>query len=344
MEDFDIKLFEKMKKEIKEQEILILRFVDDFDTITVDPEKSSKLDQAFDEVSEVMKLKLTEEKENEEDGLQFLDIKQTTRGGLCMEYAQRTDKPLVPFKSNHSKNVFEGIIIGAIKNALAKSCPCKNKEALIKQEKRFIKHGYPKHLIEKIKRKILSKKPKRKWEIKRVGTAPQLHKLTHNMRRTARDYNLQITSTYKPKFSTLPGRCDRMANKQDKECKNHKEKAFECKDNSIYEIVLSCGSIYDGESGRCVNTRFAEHIEGKGTTNTIKDHMKKCKCEVVKDQCRILYDKNLNGWQSRRVVEAMFMDSRVKEIGQQKVLSAPSIIPTEREVDFILKHCQIPFP
>jgi hypothetical protein len=195
MEEFHKKVYQELKQEIERLEVLIMRFVDDFDTIITNQKSSQKINDVFESVSKEMRLKLTQETEIEGKGLQFLDLHQTSEKGLCVMYDQRSEKPILPYKSNHSKNVFEGIVMSALKNAAAKSCPCKSKYALQKQEKRMRKQGYPREMIDRVKRKIISKKPKKEWEVRRVGIAPQIHKLTHNMKRIGRDFNLQINST-----------------------------------------------------------------------------------------------------------------------------------------------------
>jgi hypothetical protein len=265
-----------------------------------------------------------------------------SKEGLCIQYKQRSDKPLLNYKSNHSKNVFEGIIMGCLRNAVNKSCACKNSISLETQISRLEKAGYPKIKVEEGKRKVLSKKPRREWEVTRVGLAPQIHKLTHQMKKVGKEYNMQIVSTYKNKLQTLPGRIDRMRDREEETCKPHDEKPFPCNINSIYEIGLTCGASYVGETGRCPNVRFAEHIEGKGSTTTVNKHMKKCKCTVSEEDTKLITDKAIRGNYARKIVEAITMEAKYNKIGD-KLISAVSINPTSRELEYIAKHCNLPF-
>jgi hypothetical protein len=342
MEEFDKKVYDRMKEEFQNHKLIMLRFVDDFDSIAKSEKVVNKLDKVMKEVGDQMKLKFTQEKVDEKGELQFLDLKQSTEKGLCVQYSQRSDKPILNFVSNHSKNVFEGIIMGALKNSLAKSCTCKGGISLRQQEDRLKKAGYPNSLIQKIKRKLLSRKPKKKWEVKRVGVAPQIHVLTHSMKKAGRDYNLQVTSRYRNKFKGLPRKIDRMRERRNEECKNHELKPFPCIKDTIYEVALSCGARYDGETGRCPNTRFKEHWDGKGSTTTIRDHIKKCKCKIVQKECKLLHDKPIKGAHARKIAEAIIMKRRAEEIGNDKIISAISVIPTRAELEFIQKRGLLP--
>jgi hypothetical protein len=334
---------EKLKEEIEDLKTLILRFVDDFDALFTDLEVQKKADEVFKEVGNQMKLKFTQEVEVRGEGLQFLDLKQSTKDGLCVEYGQRSGKPILSFESNHSKSVFEGIVIGALKNAVTKSCPCKVGSALEKQEERLVRAGYPRRMIEIAKRKVITKKPKKEWEVRRVGVAPNIHKLTNNLRRAGRDYNLQITSSYRNKLSTLPARTDRMRENREEECSKHKESPFPCTKDTIYEVKLKCGASYVGESSRCPNVRFSEHRTGKGATTTISNHIKKCKCDIDTKESSLIHDKPIRGAYARKLVEAIIMHKKAEELGEEKIISAISMVPTRRELEYITKSCHIPY-
>jgi hypothetical protein len=343
MEEFDRRVHAIIQDELEEDKLLMLRFVDDFDSLATNKNTVIKVDKAMKTVGDQMKLQFTEEQADEEGNLQFLDLRQNTKEGLCVQYAQRSIKPILTYKSNHSKNVFEGIVMGAFKSAMSRSCACSVNQAIKDQEKRLAKAHYPGILIQKTKRKLLSKKPKRKWEEKRVGVAPQIHVLTHNMKRVGKDYNLQVTSNYVNKFSKLPARIDHMRAGNKQKCKEHAMEPFPCTKNTVYEIGLSCGSKYIGESGRCPNVRFDEHFEGKGTTTTIKNHIKRCKCKIELEESHLILDKPIVGTHARKVAEAVIMTRRAEEIGINKIISSISVTPTRRELEFIQRKGLLPF-
>jgi hypothetical protein len=343
MEVFDIKVKESLKELIEEERLYIDRFVDDFETIFFDQKDEESINRAFREVGDSMKLKFTEEKVDERKQIQFLDVRIFTKQGFCFRYQQRSEKPLLSYRSHHEKSILNGVVKSVIFNAMKKSCNCEVAKAIELQVQRLIRGNYPIDLIDSIKRKMLKpKQEKQDREPENIVGIPRIHKLTHDLKKEASEFGVKVVSTYNNKLSSLPARIERMKlGKEDKECSNHVQNTFKCEKNQVYNIKLTCKSEYVGETSRCPNVRLQEHMDGV-TKSAVFDHMEKCKCKIEHNECALLLGKPIKGAHSRKIVETLMMEQKVNQIGKVRLLSAPSIIPTNNEIAFIMKNNLVP--
>ena len=192
-------------------------------------------------------------------------------------------------------------------------------------------------------RKVLRGMKEKKVEGKlvRVGM-PQVHGVVHRMDKEARKRNVRIVGTHRNKLGGLPNKTRELAEKGRKvdKCTEHKESAFPCSNRgSIYEIKMSCGGVYIGETGRCPNKRLEEHLGGKAKYSTFVEHKNKCGCEVDKEESSVLVQRSK--WPYvRRLQEALAMEERAETLGQDKVISNPSATPTAWERRFLNEKSQ----
>jgi hypothetical protein len=347
METFDLRLYEKLKIHIDEGRVFIDRFVDDFKSLYESDDLEKVIDQAFQEIGDSLMLKLTEEKVNEDEEIQFLDTRINVKQGLCFRYQQRTEKPLLKFESHHEKYILKGVAMNVLRNACEKSCSCMTQEAIILQEKRLRNGKYPEEFIQSAKRRIVnpSQRKKSEWEPTKVATIPRIHKVTHQLMKDAAEFGVKVIPNYRNKFETLPGRIDRLrdskSNNKEDECVKHEAQVFPCIKNSIYNVVLTCEAEYVGETMRCPNSRLKEHTTG-GTKSSVKDHIEICKCKVDDKKSKLLSQKPIKGVHSRKIAETIYMEQKFNEIGEVRLLSRASVIPTNSERAFISKHNLIP--
>src|SRR6266436_2901962 len=143
------------------------------------------------------------------------------------------------------------------------------------------------------------------------------------------DYDIQIVSTYQNKLGRMPCKIEQMNKRRENEkeeldCK-HNTNIFPCQPFSIYNIGLSCNSVYIGETSRCPNTRFDEHDSKKSKYSSFVEHQRECGCKVDTGKCFLISDGNWRLPQSRKVAETMAIKQRIIEIGESKVISCPSI-------------------
>ncbi|CAN7947595.1 unnamed protein product, partial [Ixodes pacificus] len=66
---------------------------------------------------------------------------------MCWEFKQRSEKPVLPFTSAHSKTVKLGLVRSLLTTAHARSCPHLATHSLNLQLDRLRKAGYPKDLM-----------------------------------------------------------------------------------------------------------------------------------------------------------------------------------------------------
>ncbi|KAH7938980.1 hypothetical protein HPB52_003324 [Rhipicephalus sanguineus] len=105
--------------------IKIFRYVDDFLVLL-----PAKLEDAPAEVERIFSafettfhgLTFTKELPSDEH-IRFLDLElHLGRQHICWAYAPRSKKQLLPFSSAHSRTVTRAVALGAMKNALSRSC------------------------------------------------------------------------------------------------------------------------------------------------------------------------------------------------------------------------------
>jgi hypothetical protein len=333
-----VKLIEMYGEKI----ILAMRFVDDYWSALDKDVDTKQILEIFREQG--MGLEFTMEEEHETDGLQFLETRSYTKNGLCWSCCQRSPKPILPWNSDHAKEIKSAVTENCVKSVVLKACPCKMKESLYKAESRLRKAGYPKDFVHKVKNKVINNwsKVKSSQEKSRnyVGMR-RYHKITHAIGKKAKKYDVDVVSKYPEKYRKLVNICNR-DQEEESHCPKHKHKAFECgKKNCIYSIKMSCGGQYIGTTSKCANTRLSEHMKGDAKYSSFNTHKTKCKCNVKTEECRILTSKEIKGERARLAIETFLMENEADAMGKQYVFSNPSVKVGEKEREFISKQCKL---
>ena len=70
-------------------------------------------------------------------------------------------------------------------------------------------------------------------------------------------------------------------NARDNGCNDKHDVHLTCDKNIVYSIPMSCGGVYVGQSGQCVNTRLTQHsaktkIAYFDESSTFWDHLDEC--------------------------------------------------------------------
>ncbi|KAM7300889.1 uncharacterized protein ISCGN_016468 [Ixodes scapularis] len=240
----------------------IFRFVDDY--LVVHPSSASDVSVLHAFAANARGLSFTKEDANQE-GLQFLDLRLTPSShGLCWSFQQRSQKPVLPFTSHHSKTVKSGIVKSLLSSSCKKSCPHLIKESLSRQTARLQGAGYPADLIQNnIKTLIVQsgsrpRNPPPRSFSSRPACIPYVHNTSHRLSALARKFDTRVLFTCKFK---LGGMCKRINNPEPPpSCtKKHAQCFRPCAREKVYTIPLSCGAEYIGQTGRCINDRLREH-------------------------------------------------------------------------------------
>lgn len=120
----------------------IFRFVEDFLVLasSVNPEFVSNVLDVF--ARNGSGLRLTHEVP-QETALQFLDLKLSFQPHhVCWQYSPRSEKPLLNYRSFHSKLVKSSIVTGCLGMAVKKSCHHKMMSSLLTQADKCREAGF----------------------------------------------------------------------------------------------------------------------------------------------------------------------------------------------------------
>ena len=166
----------------------------------------------------------------------------------------------------------------------------------------------------------------------RPEVVPYVHKMAHNLKKVANRYGVPLVFSAPKKLGQL---CPRIANESRNErgCgTKHARPYIQCVTGVVYEIPLTCGKSYVGQTGRCTNDRLREHAQNLKTNDGayLPTHCRACKCEPRFGDTKIL--GRSRNQRARELQEAYF----IKKRGSQCV-SDTSIALYNAEIRFFDK-------
>lgn len=325
----------------------IFRYVDDYlvflDSVSSLHDKVNIL-KAFRERGQG--LQFTCEVPNEKNELQFLDLTLRFQDAhVCWLYAPRSAKPLLNFKSAHSKLVKNGIVTSCLHAAVAKSCFHATEESFRNQCDRLKTAGFPTAFLVSASERLLKKvnsnaQPTNQpatsqREQKRFAVIPYVHSISHRLKKVGGQYGVDVVFSSGNKLGSLCGKIHRrvkgITRAVDNTCSiKHVKKYTACSTGVVYKIPCSCGSVCIGQTGRCINIRLREHensLKG-GVLSHLASHCRDCGCIPSFEQTAII-DRHHNQ-RTREIAEAYHM---AKSVGI--CVSQPSVSLSEQEIGFI---------
>lgn len=271
--------------------------------------------------------------------IRFLDFKLFLNNGrTCWMYQPRGNKPVLPFHSAHFKLVKRGIAKSCFMNALRKSCVHKITESFVEQSSRLTSAGYPDHVQVSVAEGLLR-------ELKAKGTdnavppvtarqafavVPYMHKIAHNLKKVAQRVNVKVVFTAPQKLSRLcklsvpPSRPTLGCTTK------HANKFRDCICNVVYQLLLSCGRYYVGQTGRCINERLREHMYNVDhyKQGWLSVHCSTCGCRPIFSECSIV--ARCRDRTTREIIEAEKICSL-----KDACVSTPSVALTDKEKLFL---------
>lgn len=320
--------------------IKIFRYVDDFlvlfdSTVAKFPEAVDKLLTVFRQCFNPLELTHEVPVNN---ALQFLDISLTlSEQHVCWSYHPRANKPLLPFHSAHSKLTKRGIASMCFKNALSRSCCHTIQTSFKEQSERLLAAGYPAAVLVSVAEGSLKnlnaeKCQSENTEKKKVAVIPYLHNTSHRLKKIASRINVKVVLSAPNKMNQL---C-KMTNpyrKRPAMCeKQHRTPFVQCAVGVVYEVPLSCGRQYIGQTGRCLNDRLREHRLNVSNHRDghLSVHCHDCGCVPLFESC---------------VVRARHREQLVREIMEAEMIiragstcvSVASLNLTDKESAFLGK-------
>ncbi|CAN7984562.1 unnamed protein product, partial [Ixodes hexagonus] len=257
--------------------------------------------------------------------LDFLDTH------ACWVYEPRSNKPLLPFSSAHSKLVKRGIVNMCFQNALDKSCPHQVNKGFNQQESRLRSAGYPSYLLTAVAETLLKKRPSNSTSEgrqvnKKVTVVPYLHGISHNLKKVGSRVGVEVVFSAPNKLAGLCRKVNSEVENKTVSNKKHQNLFVACAQGVVYSIPLSCGRRYVGQTGRCVNDRLREHRYSvfKVVSGHLGVHCRDCGCTPAFDKCQVVF-RNKDRV-TREIIEAR----DIARLGQDCV-SAPSLVLSDKE-------------
>lgn len=290
--------------------------------------------QVFQETG--MGLKFTSEMPSQH-ALQFLDIKITfANHHPCWAYNPRSVKPLLSYKSGHSKIVKKGIATSTLGAAIQKSCRHQVEQSFSEQVCRLQAAGFPTPVITSVCEGLIrqikkgEKSVEKQERSKKCATMPYKHRLAHGLKNVASRYDVQVLFSAGNKLGKLcpmvNKKHDRKSSSQNKCGVKHRDASIPCALGVVYRIPLTCKKAYIGQTGRCLYTRLKEH---SGTFKpctyaNLPSHCNTCGCTPLYNETTVLFKHS--DQMTRELVEAFY----IKKEGESCV-SQTSVSLHEKE-------------
>ena len=132
--------------------------------------------------------------------------------------------------------------------------------------------------------------------------------MSHNLKKVAHRYDVPVVFSEPNKLAQL---CPRIMGASKTGCQvKHATPYTRCATGVVYELPLTCGKSYVGQTGRCVNDRMREHANNlkKDFTAHLSAHCKTCSCVPRFNDVRILgrnHDKT-----ARELLEAFYIKEK----------------------------------
>uniref|UniRef100_A0A224Z1G1 Tick transposon n=1 Tax=Rhipicephalus zambeziensis TaxID=60191 RepID=A0A224Z1G1_9ACAR len=109
-----------------------------------------------------------------------------------------------------------------------------------------------------------------------------------------------------------------------------KNRYVQCKSCVVYKLPLSCGGVYIGQTGRCINVRLREHLTSLTAAGGLHlpAHCRVCGCQPMADEATCLFGHRDKC--TREVMEAFFIERE-----GERCVSKPSVALGEKEVRYL---------
>ncbi|CAN7943424.1 unnamed protein product [Ixodes hexagonus] len=233
-------------------------------------------------------------------------------------YSPRCKKELLPYDSAHSKVVKRGIATLCLESSLRKTCAHRMQTSFSNQVTRLLSAGFPHSVLTSVAETILQKVKGHTTEkgnqavLRRVRpeVVPYVHKMSHNLKKVANRHGVPLVFSAPMKLGQLCPRITGVSGRKQGCGTKHAKPHVGCVTHVIYEIPLTCGKSYVGQTGRCVNDRLREHtLSIKNNEGAhLPAHVRVCQCEPRFADTKIL-GKSKNQ-KAREMMEAFFIKKK----------------------------------
>lgn len=160
---------------------------------------------------------------------------------------------------------------------------------------------------------------------------PYIHGVSHNLKRVATKFQVDVVFSALCKLSRVCAlTSERIAHKDGCNTK-HYNQFVPCSTGVVYHIPLSCGKVYIGQTGRCLNDRLREHgaFLNSASGAHLALHCKECGCKPNFGATEI------KGRNKDKLTREISEAAQISYSGSDKCVSAPSISLLDRELGFL---------
>ncbi|XP_049276158.1 uncharacterized protein LOC125760315 [Rhipicephalus sanguineus] len=98
---------------------------------------------------------------------------------------------------------------------------------------------------------------------KKVAVIPYIHRISHNLKEAAQKAGVEVAFSAPQKLSRLCRLTEPCSSAPLIYDVKHRVKFVQCQKGVVYNIPLSCGKVYIGQTGRCLNERLREHSNNR---------------------------------------------------------------------------------
>ncbi|CAN8002302.1 unnamed protein product, partial [Ixodes hexagonus] len=238
-----------------------------------------------------------------------------------------------------SKLVKRAIAVSCLRASLVRSCHHRCGSSFVSQVDRLASAGFPSAVVVGVAESLVRffrgyTSPREKPRPNsRPVVLPYVHALSHRIKRVADRFDVPVVFSAPSKLSRLCASVGR-AGRPSVQCDiKHRTPYVACASGVVYQIPLSCGRVYIGQTGRCVNIRAREHSLSlrSSPSGHLAVHCSRCGCSPSFHDIRIL-SRHKNKL-AREIDEAFFIATH----GADSCVSAPSVALVGDEVEFIRK-------
>lgn len=225
----------------------------------------------------------------------------------------------------------------ALKSALVRSCHHQASASFEAQVSRLTASGFPNEFLgavaERLVAELRGKRTKKTsdQEKKKIAVIPYVHGVSHRLKKVGNRADVRVVFSARTKLNGLCRRVNSDAPRAQPCSKKHDKRYRECDTAVVYDIPLSCGRSYIGQTGRCVNDRLREHANTvkNRTGSNLATHCASCEnCWPLLERCDLI--KKHKDQITREIVEAFQIAAR-----GDKCVSKPSVTLTAKEMLYL---------
>lgn len=250
------------------------------------------------------------------------------------------------YNSGHSKLIKNGIALSCLRASLTRSCSDSVCEAFHGQVSRLKEAGFPGTTLRMTADKLVRLLKKQggagqagssRERSEKFAVLPYVHRMSHGLKKVAARFGVDVVFSSPVKLNSVCPAVQRRAEyepgKKKSACVvNHVSPFVPCSVAVVYKIPLSCGKVYVGQTGRCLNVRLLEHRNKlkKDDYARLAEHCRTCehRCYPLFRETDILFKHKDR--RTRELMESYY----IRKWGRD-CISETSVVLHEKEFGYL---------